>query len=104
MDVAHLAIINRFMPTRGQTECIITAWIPVVLYILQLVMVATEKKWQLHMLMNLGTARNHQPLQINSWVGFAHLTSHQAQQLVNSAGTGSLIIVHTEKAALAMEF
>ena len=76
------------MPMRGQIECIITVWIPVVLYILQLVMVATERKYQLPMLMNLETAQNHQRLQINLWVGFVHLTLHQAQQLVNSAETG----------------
>ncbi|TYH82268.1 purple acid phosphatase 15 isoform X2 [Gossypium raimondii] len=92
-----------FMPTRGRIECITTTWILAVLFILRLVMVATERKWQLHMLMNPEIAPNHRQLWINLWVGSVHLTSHQGRQVVNSAGIGSLIIVHIEKAALDME-
>lgn len=54
------------------------------------------------MLMNLGTVQSH--LQHQIWVAPVHLTLHQAPLLGSFAGTGSLTIVHTGKAALAMEF
>jgi hypothetical protein len=99
-----LETINRFMPMRGQTEYITTPWIPVVPSISQLVMVVIERRWQLHMLMKLATARNHLQHQMNLWVGSVLSISHQAQQLVNSVGTGSQTIVLIEKVASAMGF
>jgi hypothetical protein len=62
-------------------------------------MVVIERRWQLHMLMKLATARNHLQHQMNLWVGSVLSISHQAQQLVNSVGTGSQTIVLIEKVA-----
>lgn len=67
-------------------------------------MVATEKKWQFRMLMNLVIVPNHLVHQMNLWADFVPITSRQVQQLVSSAGIDSPNIVPTEKAALAMEY
>ena len=87
---------------RDQTEYITIHWTPVVLCISQLVMAVIEKRWRFHMLMNLASALNHLQHQINIWVASVHSILLQALQRVASVGTGSLIIVHTEKLVLAM--
>lgn len=94
--------LNRYMPMRDQTEYTATHWIPAVPSISQLVMAVTGKKWQSHMLMNLETVQNHQLHRMTLWAASVHSISHQVQQLANSAGTASLIIVHSEKVASAM--
>lgn len=92
------------MHTRGQTESTITLLTPVVLYTLLLAMAETGRKWPLYMLMNQGGARDHLTHRTATWVDFVPLTSHQVQQLESFAGIDNLIIVLTEKVALAMEF
>lgn len=94
----------RYMPMRGLIEYTTTLWIHVGLFISQLVMVEIERRWQLHTLMNRGTARIHAPHQIITWAVSVPSISHQVQQLENSVGTANLIIVHTEKVALVMGF
>ena len=89
---------------RDQTEYITTHWIPVVLFISRLAMVATGKRWQSHMLMNLETVQSHQLHQMILWAASVLSILHQVQQQVNSVGTDSLIIVLSEKVALVMEF
>lgn len=61
---------------------------------------ATERRWQLNMLMNLVIAQSHQPPLILTWVAFVQQTLHQAQQRVSSVGSGNLSIVPCEKAVL----
>lgn len=88
---------------RDQTESTITHWIHAGLYTLPLVMVETERRWQLHMQMSQDSVQNHLIHQTALWVDFVRITSHQVQQLGSSAGIGNLITVLTEKVALAME-
>lgn len=92
------------MHTRDRTESTITLLIPVVLYTLPLAMVETGRKWLFYMQMSRGTAPDHLIRQTAIWVDFVPLTSHQVQQPESSVGIDNLIIVHTEKVALAMEF
>lgn len=89
------------MLTRDQTERTIIRWIPAVLCISQLGMVEIEKRWRLHMLMNLVSAQNHLQHQI-TWVASAHSILLQALQPVASVGIGNLITVLIEKLVSAM--
>lgn len=95
--------LNRFMPTRDQTESITTHWILVALFISRLVMVATGKRCQSHMLMSLETVRNLQ-LHQTIWVASVPLILPLVQQQVSSVGTDSLIIALSEKVASVMGF
>ncbi|XP_022860405.1 purple acid phosphatase 15 isoform X3 [Olea europaea var. sylvestris] len=104
MMVAMEDLLYRSMPMRGRTEFITMPWILVVLYTLQLEMEGIERRCQLHMLMSQVNVLNHPPRQMNLWVDSAPTISHLVQQLVSFVGIDNLNIVHTGKAALAMEF
>lgn len=92
------------MLTSDRTEYLTIHWTHVGRSILWSEMVAIGKRWHCRMQMIRATAQNHWIPWILTWVVPALAISQRALLRVSSAGTNSPITVHSERAALAMEF